>query len=244
MFLIRFLQGLAEHKDVHDSLLAACQYLKLSQNLTYPSAYLIPSKPMNRKYLASLVDNLAVREARVIGIDYLLDRPQGENDKILAKSLQKAVARQPNPTWFVFASVRDDGEGWLKVLPEIATPNWSLQGHINLSRGYVSLVSSSNSAGQKLPFAYLLALAYRLNLEGISSSSAPPNHPEKRGEKEVNLLAQERKGGYNRINPKLSSQSDFLSQITDYLRQKKGINYKTIFSPTAQRQPITNFSYG
>src|SRR5919199_2174802 len=197
VFLLKFLQGLAEHKDVFDSLLAACQHLKVEKNLTYPSAYLIPSlfchpdavlfrikpfglketlkrilptpseaialsaltllslslpvqdvlleqrvltqavyrqmtgqvpaaapppvllvqideksiqqakmanpKPMDRKYLASLVDKLAAMDARVIGIDYVLDRPQGENDEILARSLQAAVRRQPHPTWFVFA---------------------------------------------------------------------------------------------------------------------------------------------
>lgn len=42
-FLVRFLQVLAQYKDVHDALNAACQYLKLEKNLTYPSAYLIPS---------------------------------------------------------------------------------------------------------------------------------------------------------------------------------------------------------
>jgi CHASE2 domain-containing sensor protein len=42
-FLVRFLQVLAEYRDAHDALLAACQFLKQQQNLTYPSAYLIPS---------------------------------------------------------------------------------------------------------------------------------------------------------------------------------------------------------
>ncbi|HEY9647727.1 MAG TPA: CHAT domain-containing protein, partial [Chroococcidiopsis sp.] len=42
-FLVRFLQTLGDHKDVHESLLAACQMLKLEQNVTYPSAYLLPS---------------------------------------------------------------------------------------------------------------------------------------------------------------------------------------------------------
>jgi hypothetical protein len=42
-FLIQFLKGLANHKDVHESLIAACQYLKTEKNLTYPSAHLVPS---------------------------------------------------------------------------------------------------------------------------------------------------------------------------------------------------------
>ncbi len=43
VFLVWFLQGLAEYKDVHDALMAACEHLKQKQNLTYPCAYLIPS---------------------------------------------------------------------------------------------------------------------------------------------------------------------------------------------------------
>lgn len=42
-FLIQFLKGLANYKDVHESLIAACQYLKTEKNLTYPSAHLVPS---------------------------------------------------------------------------------------------------------------------------------------------------------------------------------------------------------
>ena len=42
-FLIRFVKRLAEYADVHDAIVSACQSLKLDKNLTYPSAYLIPS---------------------------------------------------------------------------------------------------------------------------------------------------------------------------------------------------------
>lgn len=42
-FLIQFLKELANHNDVHQSLITACQHLKTEKNLTYPSAHLIPS---------------------------------------------------------------------------------------------------------------------------------------------------------------------------------------------------------
>ncbi|HEY9642466.1 MAG TPA: CHASE2 domain-containing protein [Coleofasciculaceae cyanobacterium] len=42
-FLVRFVQGLADHQDVQESLLHTCQWLKTEQNLTYPSAHLVPS---------------------------------------------------------------------------------------------------------------------------------------------------------------------------------------------------------
>ncbi len=309
VFLVRFMQGLAEHKDVHDSLLGACQSLKVEKNLTYPSAYLIPSlfchpdavlyrippnglkekfkqilptpteaialgalilislsssvqdglletrvytqsvyrqltgqvsssaqppvllvqidedsiqkagmadpKPMKRTYLASLVDRLARRNAKVIGIDYILARPQpqGDNpggispDRVLRQSLEAAVQGTPH-TNFVFAAVRDDREKWLSVSGEIASPNWSFVGHINFVRWYMSLVPLSDAPTQKLPFSYLLALAHQVQL-----------------------------------NPALDNPTDFFSQVRDYLKNNKGINYKTIFSPSSQLQPLTRFSY-
>ena len=345
-FLLRFLQGLADYRDVHDCLLLACQHLKLEKNLTYPSTYLIPSlfchpkavlfqikpfgfkeqlkqisptrteaiaisvltalslllpvqdfllekrlliqaayrqftqqspttvpppvllvqideksiqaakivdpKPMDRKYLASLVDKLSAINAKVVGIDYLLDRPHHKNDAILAKSLQKSILRQPDSTWFVFASVRDYTGGWLTVLPEIASPNWSLQGSINLSRGYMGLVSPEKSA--KLPFSYLLALGYQLN--GMAFD--PPQPPLKRGEQDklkVNTPRLREAGGEeiraypNSIElefsllPQFSSKIEFLSQIDRYLKQDKGQDYRHLFSSRAQLQPITSFSY-
>ncbi len=42
-FLLQFLQHLVAYQDVQTAVLSACQSLKLEKNLTYPSAYLIPS---------------------------------------------------------------------------------------------------------------------------------------------------------------------------------------------------------
>jgi CHASE2 domain len=47
-FLIQFIQNLVSHasgesKTVQDSILTACEYLKLDRNLTYPSSYFVPS---------------------------------------------------------------------------------------------------------------------------------------------------------------------------------------------------------
>lgn len=42
-FFMQFLNALKEYKDVHTGLLTASDYLKVEKNLTYPSAYLIPS---------------------------------------------------------------------------------------------------------------------------------------------------------------------------------------------------------
>ena len=326
VFLARFLQGIAQHKDVQDSLVGACQYLRLEKSLTYPSTCLVPSlfchpgavffqikpygvreffkrllptrieaialsiltflslslpvqdgllekrvlvqtiyrditqqlpigappkvllvaiddksirkakisnpKPMNRQYLASLIDKLAASNAKVVGIDYLLDRPHEESDRILSKSIQTAV-QKPHPTWFVFASVRDDTEGWLKVLPEIASPNWSFQGHINMVHWYMRLVPDENSNSAKMPLAYMLALAYHLNIEAYSQPSVAANQKLATGNQDSSQLPA----------PRLDSKTELFSEAIAYLNREKGLNYKTLFSPSSQLQPITSFSY-
>ena len=42
-FLAQFLESLATHQDVHESLLSATEFLKSKANLTYPSTHLIPT---------------------------------------------------------------------------------------------------------------------------------------------------------------------------------------------------------
>jgi CHASE2 domain-containing sensor protein len=42
-FLIHFLRYLSNHQTAEEATLSACRFLKLEKNLTYPSAYLIPS---------------------------------------------------------------------------------------------------------------------------------------------------------------------------------------------------------
>lgn len=335
VFLGRFMQGLAEHKDVHESLIVACQYLKVEKVLTYPSAYLIPSlfchpgavpfrippqesnkwlkdllptpkeaialsilslfslslslqdlllenrglvqaiyrqitgqispvkhppvllvqideksiraakisnpKPIDRKYLAKLVDQLVTKGARVIGIDYLLDRPQGKSDRILSQSLQTATQKTP-PTWFVLASVRDDREGWLTVHPDIASPRRTLQGHINLTHWYVSLVPKYNSPSHKLPFPYLLALAHRVqNLPKSSLTIREPSITAKPFRSFDEHLFESEKIG-KELDEK-STYNDLQSQIISELNRKQGLDYRTLFSRSSQLQPLTKVSY-
>ena len=260
VFLVKFLQVLADYQDVGDALGETCQFLQQEGNLDYPSAYLIPSlfchpeaslfqiqpfglteqlkqwlptrcegialsilvllsllspvqdfllnartlaqaiyrdftaqvpppatppvllleideeslqkagigdpNPLNRQYLARLIDKLTVVDAKGIGIDYLLDRPQGDNDAILSQSLQRAVNQQG--IWFVFAAV-EQGDREVGVLPSIADLNWSLQGSIVGLPQYVRLPVANC---QRCPFAYLLAVVGALNGEQLFSPSA------------------------------------------------------------------------
>ncbi|BAY93678.1 MULTISPECIES: CHASE2 domain-containing protein [unclassified Tolypothrix] len=328
-FLLHFLQALAEFKDVHEALLLASQYLKTEKNLTYPSAYLIPSlfrhpeaplfkvepfgikqrlrkiiptrkegialaalllislqipiqnhllgrklwvqslyrqltgkvnqqevppvllvkiddesikkskgkisnpRPMNREYIASLINRLTDRKAKIIGIDFILDRHQPENDKSLAQAIKKGVNTSPNPTWFIFAGTESDAGVWQTAIPEIASFNWSLDGEIEILfcdkiqriPCYMTLLPSSNNNSTPFTFAGLLALSHQLQYS-LDDSSKDSNN---------NLKIPQ---------PKLDSQSNFWQQLNSYLnRNKHNILDKTILnSPRSRLQPIADYS--
>ena len=311
-FLVRFLQSLGEYKDVHESLLSACQFLKLEKNLTYPSTYLIPSLfrhpgaplfrlkrsslrqelirwlptrreamaisalilcslqlstqrflidkrvlvqamyrqytnqverqnsppvllveidedsitkakisnpvPIDRSYMAKIIDQLTTMNAKIIGIDYILDRYQPENDKKLAQTLRSSIEQQN--TWFVFATSPNGSGGWLEVLPELASPKWRLQGNVHVL-GYdryvthLTLLPRKYSTETPLPFAYLLAVAHLLNFEQSD----------------------------NLLQPQINSSIDLLSQVKNHIAQTTGKNFLDLFSSSSRLQPLTKFSY-
>lgn len=308
-FLVRFVQVLAEYKDVHEALLIACHYLKLEKNLTYPSAYLIPSlfchpdavlfriepfgikqslkqwlptrreaialssfvllsllpavqdfllggrlavqaiyreythqvppaapppvllvqiddpslrrsgiiepNPIDRSYLAKLIDKLSTLDAKVVGIDYLLDRQQPSKDKKLAQSVHTAVDQKD--TWFVFAAIQDAAETEVGVGAEtgIANRNWSLQGYINALPGYVRLLPAQADCYRTCPFAYLLALVHALNQEPSAADL---------------------------LQPRLHSQTDLRGQVLDYINRGNRHNDTIAFLQQARLHPITSFS--
>lgn len=170
--------------------------------------------PMNRKYLASLVSKLVNRHAKAIGINYLLDRHQEDNDGILAKSIQDGV-NKPDPTWFVFAKTRAVTGEQLEVLPNIASSKWSLQGEFEILPGYMQLLDSSDSNSEAPYFSNLLAQTYKLQFE--SSKKLP--------------------------QPQLKSNTDFLQQLDNYIKSNK-FNKLRISNPARSHlQPVTEFSY-
>ena len=308
VFLLWFLQALAEYKDVHDALISACEHLKQKHNLTYPSAYLIPSLfchpdsklfqleprnwqhrlkkwlpnrgeaialtaltvisllppvqnfllqsrvliqsiyrdvtgqippvttppvllvqideesireagidhpyPMDRSYLAKIVDRVATLDASVMGIDYLFDQTQPATDPILAQSVANTIKK--NNTWFIFAGIKNQAGTEIAVNPQtgIAHPNWSLQGYTNALPQYVKLPEST-SCLERCPFTYLLAIAAALHQEPLASS-----------------LPQ----------PQLNSQEDFRTQVINYLNQTTTDNPTLSFLKKASPHPLANFA--
>ncbi|HEY9667040.1 MAG TPA: CHASE2 domain-containing protein, partial [Coleofasciculaceae cyanobacterium] len=178
-----------------------------------------PAVPINRNYLAQLIDKLSAMNAKVIGIDYLLDRPHQDKaqDQKFAKSIRASVQKG---TGFVFASMRHDGE-WLGAMPELAHPNWSLQGDVQVYFKervlYTTLVPRWSSDDRSLPFSYLLSLSYWLN-----------SHP---------------KQFHQPPQPQLQSPVPWISQLKAHVNDITGSDYKDLFSSSSRLQPLTNFSY-
>ncbi|KYC35452.1 hypothetical protein WA1_06400 [Scytonema hofmannii PCC 7110] len=259
---VQFLNAIALYQDVHDALLAACDYLKIEKNLTYPSAYLIPSlfrhpdaelfrlqpfgiqhqikqwfptrreslafltllvlslltpvqetvldwqigiqavyrhitqqvpkevsqppvlvvrvdekslnegnvkadkfNPIDRSYLAKIIDKLTANNAKIIGIDYLLDRATDE-DKALAESLKNSIKK--NNTLFIFGAILNEDDNQEQgIHRNVASLNQSLQGYVDKLPGHISLLDKNTNCIQTCPFTYLIALTHSLNQEII-----------------------------------------------------------------------------
>lgn len=117
--------------------------------------------PINRKYLAKIIDRLAQSNAKIIGVDYLLDRPQSVNDTILSKSIDNSI--KENDTLFAFASIEQNGNK-IGINPEIAdlktVTQASIYGAIDGAYEYVEI---PNDCYKSCPLGYFLALNYLLN---------------------------------------------------------------------------------
>lgn len=250
-FLLRFCQSLAQHKDIHESLITASQFLKTEKNLTYPSGYLLPSLfrhpeatlfyipsknwytwlkrlkpkrhelivvtglsfislllpvqqwlldhranvqarlnpvevqktakavppllvveideasindamaeagtqepvPIPQGYLSKVIKQLAALQPKVIGIDYLIDRPQTTTPQ-----LGKAVSNATNEgTKFVFVMIQNGQGEWVRTLPEIADAQTTIHTDAILAHGDGYYVPQFWTFNLPIPFAYGLA---------------------------------------------------------------------------------------
>ncbi|BAY09330.1 CHASE2 domain-containing protein [Calothrix sp. NIES-2098] len=254
-FMVRFLQGLAKHLDVYESLTEARQFLRMDKSHTYPSSYLVPSLfchpgaalyripafrwqqrlrqsipnrleaialaasltlgllvpvqemlletrlltqsiyrnvtaqipseeappvalvqideeslyraqmpnsqllPMNRRYIAKLVDSTRKLNASVVGLDFIFDTPQKDppsGDKDLGKAVRQAVDAN---MWLMFAAVlQPDREVGTNEALNINNWDWTLQGYIDAYPNLVELPDGNNDCRKTCPFAYLLSL--------------------------------------------------------------------------------------
>ncbi|MEM7713159.1 MAG: CHASE2 domain-containing protein, partial [Cyanobacteria bacterium P01_A01_bin.68] len=156
-------------------------------NESINKAGILNPRPINREYVAQIVDKLVELEAIVVGINYLLDRPDQQRDRILAKSIQAGINSDSQRTGFVFPKTRDKQGNWLSVHPQIASDKWSLFGEVEFRSWYMQLLPSTNSNPKPRPFASLLALSQQFQ--------QLPNSPQ----------------------PQLTSNQDFWQQVNTYI---------------------------
>jgi hypothetical protein len=154
------------HKVLPPVLLVAIDQESINRAIEEMEGFRV--KPIDRRYLAQLVRRLSDLNAKVIGIDYLLDTQEPGTEK-LAESLQFTLQQQE--TWFVFAIKEQDR--W-KVTKKIASSNWSLQGDMYLWNEAVELPTDATCT-KPCPFAYLLALAHTLNQQPPQANVPKPN---------------------------------------------------------------------
>ncbi len=123
-------------------------------------------QPMDRGYLADLIQQLSDSGIQIIGIDYLLDEEKSKEEQ-LATVVQQSVQQQG--VWLVFGSMeRDD----LRVHEKIASPMWSLNGDVYAHYWQVKLPFDA-TCPEVCPFAYMLSLAKILNQQELPDLPQP-----------------------------------------------------------------------
>lgn len=112
------------------------------------------ASPINRAYLAQLLDRVVELDSQVIGIDYLLDRQQEQNNPQLVSSIKNAVDQG---SWLVLASeLKDSQENGPQI--ELFNPDWAMQGYINAPPWYLKALRIGRYCDGRCPFSYLLTM--------------------------------------------------------------------------------------
>jgi hypothetical protein len=123
--------------------------------------------PIDRQYLASIIDHLTEFNAQVIGIDYLLtkDYSQEKKEKILAQSIQDSIAK--NQTKFIFASMTEGGKE-IGISPEVAPLNLVMQDSILVDSAQYLEIPDNCLETKTCTFSYSIAVNQALNEKGIN----------------------------------------------------------------------------
>ena len=138
-----------------------------SKSLEQDKVEFINERYLNYSYLGKIIDKLVEKNARVIGVDYILDRDkqQPENSRTLQRTVRKAIEKG---TWFVWGA---DEKNNYRVSPEIANLNQSMAGDITLYDWYVELPKKNCS--ETCPFPYVLALSHSLINQNRNPNDLP-----------------------------------------------------------------------
>jgi CHASE2 domain/CHAT domain len=183
--------------------------------------------PLDRSYLAKLLERSQALKAPIVGLDVLLDSHK-TGDDALGKAVQSAISRQ---AWLQFAAdIEPQQEAGVSEASGIANQNWSLQGYVNnYSKTSVMLPEYDQDCYGSCPFAYLLALTYSARQE---ISGLPPIQLQNQTDLKTELLQSiDRQTSKSKTLETLRQQR--LTFITAYLPW---------FLPTPWLLPLIDFS--
>lgn len=117
--------------------------------------------PMSHKYMGRLIQRLSEQNVKVIGVDYILDRPD-RNSSLLAQAVKTATDRG---THLIFAKTPNNNGGWLQTPIEIADPR---NIHANAAGAQGSdfhMPLQIAEAQQGLPISYWLVWFHRVCIQ-------------------------------------------------------------------------------
>ncbi|MHC5596065.1 MAG: CHASE2 domain-containing protein [Nostoc sp.] len=116
--------------------------------------------PLNRSYIAKLVDRVKNLNIAVVGMDIVFDSPQKDppsGDRDLSQAVGRAV---DGNMWLIFGAIMtsDNKELGVNSSTAIADLNRTLQGYIDIHYLYSNSVELPDDCHQACPLAYLMAL--------------------------------------------------------------------------------------
>ncbi|BAZ39328.1 hypothetical protein NIES4101_52800 [Calothrix sp. NIES-4101] len=176
--------------------------------------------PLNRSYIAQLMERVRKLNASVVTLDIFVDTPQKEiplADKDLGTAVKRAVDQN---IWTIFATNLDQDqtkELEINQANGIRDRNWTIQGYSDANPYFVEVPDNNQRCRQKCPISYLMALVHT-------------------AKQEITDLPQ----------PKTSGKIDLRTQLLDAIEQKRSpkgdLNRLLQWQPSLGLQPIVDFS--
>lgn len=157
-------------------------------------------RPINRSYIAKLLNRLRKLNASVVGIDFIFDTPQTdplEADEDLGQAVRQAVDAN---MWLVFGAVlKPNREVGTNEALGITDWDWTLQAYLDAYPQFVELPSPQRDCRNACPFSYLLSLVQTANQEVTDLPQPHINRKENLRTEFLNLVSK------NQTKGKLSS---------------------------------------
>ncbi len=125
-------------------------------------------QPMNRSYIAKLVDSTRKLNASVVGLDFIFDTPQKDppsGDRDLGTAVRSAVDAN---MWLIFGAILEpDREIGTNEAIGINKWNWTLQGYTDAYHYLVEIPDAERDCRQACPISYLMSLVQTANQEMV-----------------------------------------------------------------------------